>query len=1113
MECPSCQHENPSDSNFCLKCGGKLERECPSCAKPLPTDASFCNGCGHDLSKPIAPSEARPDSPQPPSSQGERRQATVLFSDLSGYTAMNERLDPEEVTGIMARFKSEAERIVDAHGGIVNQFVGDEVFALFGIPTSHEDDPQRAVRAALELHEAVRALSDDIEARLGETLRLHSGINTGLVVTSADGGDERGGRYAVTGDTINTAARLVSLAETDQILTGDSTRRLVAPFFDLEELEPVSVKGKTRPLVPYRVLAVSGVASRFEAAEARGFTPYTGREMELAALQGCLQKAVEGEGQFVTVSGEAGLGKSRLLYEFRQEIDREAVTVMQGRCQSYGQGTPYLPLVDALRHGLGLREEDDPKQLREKVIANTLAIETELKRYIPHYLHLLSIPSKEHPLPADLAGEALRNALAEAYAAIILENSKRRTCVLVLEDWHWVDEASNSALGYLLKLIGAHCLLVVITYRPEWAGDWSGLGRHTHLALTPLDASQSGRIVRNVLKAETLPQRLGELIQERTGGNPFFIEEMCQDLREEGAIVVKNGQAVLTSSMDKMSLPGNVQAVIRSRLDRLGEKDREVLRFASVIGREFSENLLEKICSFPDGLKTSLNLLKTQQLIQQMQVMPEVQYMFRHVLTQVVVYETLLLERRKSLHGIAGRAIEALYPEWLEEHYETLAHHYSQSDDTEKAIHYLEFAGDKAAKYFSLVEARKHYREAIRLVDAMEVTPERMTIRIDLTLSWAAVAFYSPSEEIINVLETSLSFAEQMGDESRLARIVYWMGRTHFSLGDMARALSVFERCIGIAEALADEELLALPYIIMGRACWYTAEHTKGIEFLEKGVPILERLGNMDEVAYSTSYLGVLHCWTGDFPRGNLLAEKALEIARELGNLTREAQTQSVITFVRIVHGDWAAALDTGTRSMDIAQRIGSVVTVGYGMGWKGIATFMLGQREEGIELMKEGGKLIEATGSHLTLTLIHGWLAESCAASGAVEDAVLYASKVLERGLVSDKVGEAMAHRALAVAASLEIPPDWGRVEDHIEESIHLSQDRGERPNLGICFFRSTEILHKKGDLPEASKQLGKATILFTDMEMTWWLEQAEALRGRLERGDPWKGFAPHGE
>ncbi|MEE8395408.1 MAG: adenylate/guanylate cyclase domain-containing protein, partial [bacterium] len=251
---------------------------------------------------------------------------------------MNEKLDPEEVESIMSRIKAEAVKIVESHGGIVNQFVGDEVLALFGIPTTHEDDPRRAVTAALELHRLARDLGAEVEPRIGAPLRMHTGINTGLVVTHLR--DDREGRYGITGDSVNTAARLVSRADPDEILLSPDTRRLVAPFFDLEELAPVAVKGKARPMVSYRVVGASGIATRFEAAEERGFTPHTGREAELATLHGALERASGGHGQFVTVSGEAGLGKSRLLHEFRHSLDREACTIIQGRCQSFGGATP-----------------------------------------------------------------------------------------------------------------------------------------------------------------------------------------------------------------------------------------------------------------------------------------------------------------------------------------------------------------------------------------------------------------------------------------------------------------------------------------------------------------------------------------------------------------------------------------------------------------------------------------------------------------------------------------------------------------------------------------------------------------------------------------------------
>ncbi len=375
------------------------------------------------------PQEPPPASEPVAVSEGERRQATILFSDLSGYTTMNERLDPEEVGSLMDRLKVAAVQIVERHGGLVNQFVGDEVLALFGIPIAHEDDPLRATRAALELHALTRQLSPEVEARIGQPLRMHTGIHTGLIVTNVR--DDRDGRYGVIGDTVNTGARLKAQADVDEILVSAATQRLVAPFVDTQALQAVSMKGKAAPVMSYRVIGESAIHTRFEAAAQRGFTAYTGRERELNTLHACLEQALGGQGQFVNVTGEAGVGKSRLLYEFRHGLDRERITVVQGWCQSHLSTISYVPFLDALKRGLSLRPEDTPAVLREKAVANIIAIDPSLEQYLPLYLHLLSIPSDDD-LPEHLQGEQLRYAVQEALAALLTLNAKRQPMVLIL---------------------------------------------------------------------------------------------------------------------------------------------------------------------------------------------------------------------------------------------------------------------------------------------------------------------------------------------------------------------------------------------------------------------------------------------------------------------------------------------------------------------------------------------------------------------------------------------------------------------------------------------------------------------------------------------------------
>ena len=712
-----------------------------------------------------APTPTPPEPSTRAPSEGERRQATVLFSDLSGYTAMNETLDPEEVEGLMSRIKAEALGIVERHGGLVNQFVGDEVLALFGIPTAHEDDPVRAVRAALEMHEMVRQMSPEVEGRIGQPLRLHTGINTGLIVTNLR--DARDGLIGITGDAVNTGARLKAEASVDAILVSPETKRLVADFYHTEALEPVEMKGKTQPVTPYCVLGKTQVATRFEAAAQRGLSKFTGREQELTVFHDCLEKAMAGQGQFLTVVGAAGVGKSRLLFEFRHSLDREKVTVLEGRCQSYGAKTPYFPWLDALRRGLQLRDADTLNDMHQKVVTNVRAVDPSLEQYLPFYLHLLSIPSMQYPLPAEFQGDELSRLFEEALGAIYTLRAQSQPIVAIFEDWHWVDEDSETAMKYLVGLMHSSPLLVVVLYRPEYSASWGDLSHHTPIVLQSLDHRHTQDIVRSVLDAKELPEGLTSLIQERTGGNPFFIEEVCHALKAEGTVVVSEGRATLNRSLDALHIPDSVHAVIRTRVDRLNQDSQEALRLASVIGREFGRRILERMYSRQSQLLHTLEGLKIEDLILQVRVLPEVEYMFKHVLTQVVVYETLLLQRRKDLHRLVARTIEDLYADRLEEQYKTLAYHYQRSTEPEKGVNYLERAGDCNKEITHSAEARRNYWEAIHVLDALESTPERKRYRIDLNLKLASISADSaPSEEHIATLHRSIEYARELGSRA-----------------------------------------------------------------------------------------------------------------------------------------------------------------------------------------------------------------------------------------------------------------------------------------------------------------------------------------------------------
>ncbi|MEE8396674.1 MAG: adenylate/guanylate cyclase domain-containing protein, partial [bacterium] len=709
MECPSCQKENRGGRRFCAHCGAPLPLGCASCGFPNQPGDGFCGGCGAALSPPAGQgdSPAGPPAGAPAASAvpgGERRQATVLFSDLSGYTELNEQVDPEEVQAIMARVKSAATRIVEAHGGMVNQFVGDEVVALFGIPTAQEDDPRRAVAAALELHGAVRDIGAEMEPGQGQGLRLHSGINSGLVVTQLH--DDRDGRYGITGDTVNIGARLAAAAQPGQILLGPSTQALVKPYFELQPLSAVLLKGKEAPVTPFLVVRETKVHTRLEISAQRGFTPFIGRERELAALQHCIALAMAGRGQFASLVGDAGVGKSRLMYELGQTTDAGAAIMLQGSCEPSASGTPFYPFLAPLRELLELGDEP----ASDSVVATRLArIDPALEAKIPHVLRLLSIPSATHTLPAQLYGEELQRELRLALAAVVTSLARSSPVLLFFEDWHWCDEASDATLKYLGGLIAETPIMIVVNHRPDYQANWGHWGYSTIMPLAAFGEAESRQIAQQTLGVERFPEQLLAVIHERTGGNPFFLEELCRAMVEDGSLIIQNvKEAVLSGALENLAFPETVQAVVRSRLDRLDKVTREVVLNASVIGREFSGSLLNVLMPGARGIPAALERLKALEIVRQIRVLPEPEYRFQQVVTQEVAYDVQLLNRRRTLHRKLAEHLEENEPQRLPEIQELLAMHFLRGEVWPKAAAYSLAAAEQARSHFS-------YRAAMKL--------------------------------------------------------------------------------------------------------------------------------------------------------------------------------------------------------------------------------------------------------------------------------------------------------------------------------------------------------------------------------------------------------------
>jgi tetratricopeptide (TPR) repeat protein len=860
------------------------------------------------------------------------------------------------------------------------------------------------------------------------------------------------------------------------------------------------LKGKTEPTVPYQVIGKSKIQTRFEAAEQKGFTPYTGRDQELNILHICLEKALQGEGQFITVVGEAGVGKSRLHYELRHSLDREKITVLQGWCQSYGSDIPYLPFIDALRRGLQLKEEYSPAELLEKAVTNIKAIDPSLEQFIPLYLHLLSIPSDYH-LPARLQGKELRKAMEEALAAIITLNTQLKPMVMILEDWHWSDEASQSALKNLIGVTASFPFMLVVTYRPDYPASWGHLSYHTPVIMKPLDASNTENIIKSVTGAKHLPERLGELIHDHTNGNPLFIEEVCYSLIEEGVVVVKGEEATLTKSLSKLSLPDTVQAIIRTRLDRLDRNTKETIRLASVIGRAFGRQILEKIYSAQFKLSESLDALKTIEIIQQTRVLPEAEFTFRHVMTQAVVYETLLLQRRKEIHGAIGQAIEELYSERLEEQAPILAYHYIRSDQQNKAVEYALLAGDQAAGLFANKEATTYFEQAFTISQTLPESSKIKKWQIEAALRLASVGITRQDiERDIKNLEQVRDLAETLNDEPSLARILYWLGRIHYVLWSPQTAMKYAKKSLMIADSLGDVALAASPVNLMGRVYYQVSEFVQAIKFLERSVEQMRQIGNRVEESTASALSGYVLAFLGEFDRAFVRADYSIQLAQKIQNPFAKANAYHLRGCICDQQGKWTQAIKDYEKAISIAEKAEDLFRLYLVKSWKGRAHTMIGEISWGRKLLEESLALAEKIGTKFWLAWQKTALAACLCKLGELETGSQLCQDAICLGEeTSDKYVIAFANRTFAEILFRLKPSDPERADQVILEAIRIQQEIDTKPEIARSYVSYAHLLTEMAEKEKAKEYLAKAIGMFQQMGMNWDSAQAEQLHRKL--------------
>src|SRR5262245_7441451 len=738
MRCWSCQFENPPAMKFCGQCGTQLAQICPRCGAENQPTFKFCGQCGAALTASPSPTTdiagalaqlprlqtAERQSYTPPhlaakilrsrsALEGERRQVTVLFADMAGFTTLAEPLDPEEVHQIVDRCFELITAEVHRFEGTINQYTGDGVMALFGAPVAHEDSPRRAVHAALGMQRALRAYGEELQAQRGLVLQMRMGLNTGLVVVGKIGDDLRMD-YTAVGDPTNLAARLQQMARPGSVLVSEATHRAGGGFFETLDLGEIPVKGHT-PVRAFEVLRPRGRRMRFDVAVERGLTPLVGRERELGLLLDRFGEVKAGRGQVVFITGEAGIGKSRLVLECRRALEAagNAVTWLEGRCISFGESIPFLPIIDQLRENFRIQEFDGEPEIIAK-IEHSMRRMGEVEVHIPAIRYLLSVDPGD---PAFAATEAVarRRKIFDAVRTLTLRGARLRSLVLVVEDLHWIDTSSEEYLSSLMDAVAAVPLLLILTYRVEYTPPFGSRSFYTPLTLHSLSEAETVVMAGRVLGTVQFPQELHTALMQKAEGVPLFIEEVTKTLLDLGVLERENGDYRLVKNLAEVSVPDTIQGIIMARLDRLGEDGKRTVQLASVIGRQFLVRLLERIAGLTGQLEGLLQELKTLEIIYESGLLPEPAYIFKHAVIQDVAYHSLLVQRRKELHRAVGYAIEELYPDRLANHYEELAHHFVQGEAWAQAFDYLVLAGDKAKNAYASQTALDFYARALEV--------------------------------------------------------------------------------------------------------------------------------------------------------------------------------------------------------------------------------------------------------------------------------------------------------------------------------------------------------------------------------------------------------------
>ena len=1083
MRCAKCGIDNVAGSRFCNQCATPLNKRCAKCAFENTPEARFCAQCAAPLD-PAGPirAEAEPHD----GLTGERRHLTVLFSDLVGSTEIASHLDPEEWREIVADYHRESAKAIERFGGSVAQYLGDGVMAYFGWPEAHDNDAERGTHAGLAILSAVSKLNELPDR---PKLAVRIGIDSGAVVV----GGSAGKSADVFGDTPNIAARVQAVAQPGTVIVTDGVHRLVSGLFVVADCGTQALKGIDRPIQLYRVVQPSGVRGRLEAAAAaRGLTPFVGREDELRSLTNRWELAVEGEGQMALIIGEAGIGKSRLVQRFREQIAGTPHTWVEAAAGAFYQNTPFYAVTEMLRELLAWRGDESGEEQLGQLEAQLELAGLKPADALPLIAPLLNLPTSAKYPPSPLSPEQQRRRLLATLVEWALGVARVQATVIAIEDLHWADPSTLELLQLLVEQGAAARLLLLYTTRLEFRTHWPPRAHHMQITLNRLSARNVRTMVGEVAAQRALSEETIATVLERTGGVPLFVEELTR-------AVLESGDPKLTGRQIPVTLHDSLMA----RLDRLGSA-KEVAQVGAVIGSEFSYELLHAVDPIPDKeLQEALRKLADAELINVHGIPPEANYTFKHALIRDAAYEALLKSRRKELHRLVARMIDEKFPALKEMHPEVLARHWTEAGEIEPAIAEWSRAGKVARARSAFMEAQVSYEQALAVLNLLTETPERDDRELHFRQSVVQVLYITKgfaASETKDATERAAALAEKSGNLTQLVSSVSSQVMIALFSGDLPAAAALADQALEFALREGSPRILGRAHHHQQMTRYYLGDFVGSEKHFTAGLKSLDDPGFHDQGAATVVAAFAFASWNArQLGRFDVARERITRMMTlvNASNPYEVAFSWMFDALHRLGLREYEQAEASAARALDFAEKHQMPQPAAYTRFALGQARAQLGRTTEGIALIRQGLAAMLEIGMRLTVPYVIAELAVAQERDGAIANAL----ETVEQALQAYPQ-ELLNYRPEALKLRGELRYRQGQTElaeADFRESIALAQKmRAKHPELRSTLSLA-RLLDSQGKRAEARAMLAEIYGWFTDGFDTADLKDARALLDQL--------------